>query len=122
MKATQSKKTAPSTSTNKTTKKEHTKVCSLCKRKLPISDFGKCSSTKDGLQYYCKACQKLYRQGLKQVKTCTCCGDTKPIYEFYQSRITDDGLFDMCKDCCKTYSSSPPGRRHYERYFSTGDN
>lgn len=32
------------------------KVCSICKRELPLSAFGKLYSSKDGLQYSCKKC------------------------------------------------------------------
>ena len=35
-----------------------TKVCSKCKRELPIEMFGKRKSESDGLQYYCKECKK----------------------------------------------------------------
>jgi hypothetical protein len=38
-----------------------TKVCNKCGRELPIENFSKCSSTKDGLQYNCKECNKNYR-------------------------------------------------------------
>ena len=65
---------------------KNTKICSFCKKELPISEFGKCKSTKDGLQYYCKSCQKLYRQGTKKLKVCTSCGEAKPIYEYYECR------------------------------------
>ena len=33
-----------------------TKVCSKCKRELPISEFYKNKSNPDGLGYYCKRC------------------------------------------------------------------
>ena len=95
------------------------KICSLCKRKLPRTQFGKCNSTKDGLQYYCRECQRMYRRGRKNLKQCSKCGEWKPIYDYYQSRLSEDGLFDMCKECCKTYTSSTPSRKHYEKYFST---
>ena len=32
------------------------KVCTKCKEALPLSEFRKQSSTKDGLKYYCKKC------------------------------------------------------------------
>lgn len=95
------------------------KRCSLCKKDLPIEQFGKCSVTKDGYQYYCKSCQKIYRRGRKNLKQCASCRQYKPRYEYYQSRLTEDGLFDVCKSCCKTYSSNSPGRKHYEKYFSS---
>ena len=38
--------------------KEGFKRCSKCGRVLPLADFNKRKSSKDGLQYYCKDCQK----------------------------------------------------------------
>ncbi len=32
------------------------KICTKCKEVLPLSDFRKQGSTKDGLKYYCKEC------------------------------------------------------------------
>ena len=32
------------------------KICTKCKESLPLSEFRKQSSTKDGLKYYCKRC------------------------------------------------------------------
>ena len=37
-----------------------TKVCSKCKRELPITEFNKHRRSKDGLQCSCKQCQKEY--------------------------------------------------------------
>ena len=37
-----------------------TKICSKCGRELPISQFYKCKSNKDGLQAHCKECLKQY--------------------------------------------------------------
>lgn len=34
-----------------------TKVCSGCKRELPITEFWKSKANADGLQIYCKACK-----------------------------------------------------------------
>jgi hypothetical protein len=34
-----------------------TKVCSKCKRELPLEAFGKCRSSKDGLKHACKECR-----------------------------------------------------------------
>lgn len=32
------------------------KVCSKCKRELPVENFAKRPKTRDGLQYYCREC------------------------------------------------------------------
>lgn len=39
------------------TTEKQTKVCSHCKRELPIADFNKCAKNPDGLQYHCRECQ-----------------------------------------------------------------
>lgn len=39
-----------------------TKKCSKCGRELPLSEFNKDKSRKDGLQSYCKSCQKQYKK------------------------------------------------------------
>lgn len=38
-----------------------TKTCTKCGRELPLSEFNKCKSKKDGLQLYCKECLKQWR-------------------------------------------------------------
>jgi len=39
---------------------ELTKVCPKCGRELPLSEFNKDKSRKDGLNVYCKECRKIY--------------------------------------------------------------
>ena len=39
---------------------EKTKVCSKCGRELPLSEFSKQKTTKDGLIPWCKSCRKEY--------------------------------------------------------------
>ena len=49
-----------------------TKVCSKCKRELPISEFGKNKYEKDGLQSCCKVCkkqiQRIYYERTREVQ------------------------------------------------------
>lgn len=40
---------------------ENTKICSKCGRELPLSEFNKYKRAKEGLQSYCKDCEKQYR-------------------------------------------------------------
>ena len=35
---------------------ELTKKCTKCRRELPLSEFNKDKTTKDGLKYWCKSC------------------------------------------------------------------
>lgn len=51
---------------------QETKLCCRCKNQVPLSDFNKCSSAKDGLDYSCKPCKnervaflRLKRKGLE---------------------------------------------------------
>ncbi len=41
---------------------ELTKVCHKCGRELPVSEFYKDKTRKDGLRPYCKECRKEYRE------------------------------------------------------------
>lgn len=68
------------------------KICNRCKVKKSKSEFYKCSSHKDGLQYRCKPCEKemqlLSRHGIttktwntmlkNQDYKCKICGTAKP--------------------------------------------
>ena len=47
--------------TNQTTTQQ-TKVCNKCGRELPVSEFNKCSGSKDGLQWYCRDCSRTANQ------------------------------------------------------------
>lgn len=38
-----------------------TKICSMCKRKLPLTSFSKHKSSKNGIRSYCKECAKGYK-------------------------------------------------------------
>jgi hypothetical protein len=39
-----------------------TKYCRKCSSEHPVSNFGKCSRSKDGCQIWCKACMLEYRE------------------------------------------------------------
>ena len=43
-----------------------TKKCSKCGRKLPLSEFNKNNSTKDGYESYCRGCKSQYVKELRQ--------------------------------------------------------
>lgn len=97
-----------------------TKRCSRCGEVKPISDFNKQKRASDGLQRYCKECQKAVKkewykanreEDTKQdiidieegFKRCSRCGEVKPITEFYSCKSSKDGLYSYCKDCRSTY-------------------
>ena len=47
---------------------EETKICSRCKRELPLTMYTTNRSTKDGLQSHCRDCQRYYDQTRKERK------------------------------------------------------
>jgi hypothetical protein len=48
-----------------------TKVCSKCKRELPIEMFSKSKNNIDGLYYYCKDCtKKNYYDNRDKIRVC----------------------------------------------------
>ena len=52
---------------------ELTKVCPKCGRELPLSEFYKDKSNKDGLRTYCKECHKEYAKSYdKCIKNLSC--------------------------------------------------
>ena len=81
---------------------EKTKVCGLCKKKLPVTVFGKDKYSKDGLSYRCKPCKKIKivepipKDGYK---FCSCCSKELPLKSFSWAK-KDKGLRKArCKDC-----------------------
>lgn len=42
------------------------KTCSKCHESKPVTEFHRNSSTKDGLQYQCKACAREYQREYKE--------------------------------------------------------
>ena len=76
------------------------KFCKKCKQELPIVEFGKHSSSKDGLQYWCKKCKsnhghyynmnsnakhREYHDCPPGTEFCYRCNKIKDIGEFYKS-------------------------------------
>lgn len=60
-----------------------TKKCYKCKRILPVNEFYGNVGMKDGLQAYCKHCQKLHNIALKQARNML-------KYENKQKKIGDE--------------------------------
>lgn len=92
-----------------------TKICPLCNKEKPASEFGYSSRNPDHLGTYCKACHKSYYtdnrlEYVKQhkitlpdnyTKVCNICYKEKPASEFYKSSYNIDGLQYVCKECEK---------------------
>lgn len=56
-----------------------TKVCSKCGRALPLSNFNRCTSNKDGLQRWCKDCQNEASRNRQKAKEKTASRQTASI-------------------------------------------
>lgn len=87
-----------------------TKICSSCKKELPLDMFGRSSGEFDGLNKYCKECVKyksaLQRQRRVQLgyikiekKMCSCCHQIKSIEEFHKTPYSKDRRKGVCKEC-----------------------
>ena len=93
------------------------KVCSKCKERKLVAEFSQRSLSPDGLHDWCKACNKAYQEGRREVnklrnaengsqtegfKVCCTCGECKPVLEFTRDNGTSDGLSPRCRECRKT--------------------
>jgi len=97
-----------------------TKVCTKCGRELPLSEFHKTKTTKDGLKIYCKICRKtmatknIKHCGIKirskvYFKTCSKCGKLKHVDEFARCSYVKSGHISVCKSC-----DQERGREYYK--------
>ena len=52
-----------------TNENTQTKKCSKCGRELPLSEFSRNHSTKDGYDYYCRSCKStMYKESRERTK------------------------------------------------------
>ena len=96
------------------------KICFKCKECLSVTEFTKCSKSKDGLFAYCKDCYKAWRQGRKQtkqkrigdpyqnisIKKCRWCEEELPSDKFNKDANASDGLSPFCRQCGKIYNTT----------------
>lgn len=93
------------------------KICNKCQKEKDIKEFHKRVALKDGHQYVCKDCLKLYnqirkyqkpteRQILKELglKKCNICNIIKPIDDFWRQNGNSRGY--RCKECSSNYRKS----------------
>lgn len=111
-----------------------TKVCNRCHRSLPITEFSRKSSTKDGYQFQCKECQQamardLYEkrkaeqkkaqeekpETIPETKVCRKCGRELPVSMFGKAPKNQYGLKSYCRDCenenCRKYRARKRAER-----------
>ena len=89
------------------------KQCSKCKVDKPYDSFALMKGAFDGLQGYCKDCQReyqnkrslIYRECNKNkklskgIKDCSKCRKTKPYNDFYRNNSKASGFNSECKEC-----------------------
>jgi len=110
------------------------KMCSTCRRNLPLDRFGPNKKSADGLAYRCRECNRIRSKRRRQERTefwlthdpyiehatkeklCKRCETTKPVTEFSRSNETTDGLQRWCKPCQIDYYR----RREYGRTLEEG--
>lgn len=86
------------------------KLCTKCRRDLPLNQFHKDTRKSDGLGCWCKECkaasQKAFASRPKieaTEKTCTKCERLLPIEQFHNNKNTEDGHTYWCKDCTNAH-------------------
>ena len=89
-----------------------TKVCSHCGRELPVESFNKSSKTKDGLQPWCRDCQRENYDAHK--------GEPRKPRRSPLSRFTDDELFAELKSRSKAPLVNPTPRGMMEALAKLG--
>ena len=88
------------------------KVCKICGRELPLSEFNKDRSSSDGHHYICKECFKnRYDNKKMETKVCKKCGKELPVAEFGKHYRSSDGLQSICRSCKKEIMASTNPRK-----------
>ena len=107
-----------------------TKVCNRCHRELPVSEFSRNHTRKDGYQCQCKDCQREMSRATyvrhkdepapepapeRTAKVCIKCGKELPLDHFGRNPRSSDGLKCYCKDCenenCRKYRAKKYGKK-----------
>lgn len=111
---------------NKQVVERKKKVCTNCKRELPLKFFYKSKYSSDGFKHKCKDCCKEYNKNHPQKRTqqksestqqviptrqCPRCGKMLPLTSFYPNKTRKDGLQVWCKDCQLEYTRQQNKKR-----------
>ena len=96
-----------------------TKICQKCGKELPIEEFSKNPSCKDGHLSTCKRCRGAFQNTPEEI-TCPVCGKTKPYWEFSVAPRSKTGRVWACKECIANKPSDISDtayRRKYDTEF-----
>lgn len=96
-----------------------TKQCACCDEILPREAFNKRTTSSDGLQSYCRACnkdpgrRKTYKHSTKDARLATSgvlrcfkCGQDKDVTDFTVCDKVTGRRFSQCKECCNRYRNA----------------
>lgn len=97
--------------------KQPTRVCSKCRRDLPLDCFYKSNRGTKKLDYWCKECKEEQRRerllrtppppkppkAEVNTKTCTKCGQELPLTSFGRHSTCKGGYNSVCKECDAAY-------------------
>ena len=87
------------------------KICSRCRRDLPLTAFGRRTAAADGLQNYCRQCVSDWAREHRPrrlatppevpvgSKWCRRCETVKAVEAFARNKTSKDGLQVHCRDC-----------------------
>lgn len=101
------------------------KMCSYCKEFKDESQFHKCTSFKDGLQYGCIQCKKIISKkvalspkNIPLKRVCSNCKIEKDYTEFHRREYAAYGLSSTCK-VCKKEDKKKNSQKSYIRKIKT---
>lgn len=97
-----------------------TKTCKKCGLTLPVDEFSKNSSTKDGYLSTCKMCRGTININTPKTIVCPVCELEKPYWEFKIASHSPTGRMWACKQCIDnkpTDISEISYRRKYDSVF-----
>lgn len=96
-----------------------TKICNICGKELPIDEFSKNSSMKDGHLNTCKKCRGAFKNTPEFIH-CPVCNKNLPYYEFKVAPKSSNGRMWVCNDCLDNKPndiSDTAFRRKYDKDF-----
>lgn len=75
------------------------KICSTCKKEIPLSSFHKYGNSPDGHTHRCKECVSRKKEVPIDTKICTTCKKIKILDEFNDRKNGKFGKSSICKIC-----------------------